>query len=323
VREHALESRATVAASPRTGVSMLSVGTALPETVVTTAEIAGWAGTSKDWMVSRTGIRERRHARPDERLADYAVAAGAEALARAEVEPGDVDMVLVGTLHPDQVTPNVAPEVAHRLGCGDAGALDIGAACTAFTAWIEAGRAETVLLIGADFVSRHTDFSDPKTAALFSDGAGAVVLGASGDANMGPVILRSDGSHMTTLSGSWDDGLFRMDGPEVFRHAVARMSEVVAEAVDAADLELGHVDLFVLHQANQRITTAITERLGLDPGRVVDTIPSLGNNSAATLPLALDAARGDGRLVDGATVALGAFGAGFTYGGAVATWGGA
>jgi 3-oxoacyl-[acyl-carrier-protein] synthase III len=331
VPEQAIETAAPAVAAPRrTGAAVLSVGAALPEQVVTTAEIAEWAGTTEDWMVSRTGIRERRHAGPDERLADFATAAGAQALERAGVDPADVGLVLVGTLHADQITPNVAPEVAHRLGTGGAGAADVGAACNAFlsalgfgTAWIESGRGSTVLVIGADLVSRHTDFSDRRTAALFSDGAGALVLGGSADARIGPVLLRSDGAQAHTIHGSWEEGLFRMDGPEVFRHAVNRMGEVVADAIAAAGIGLGEVDLFVLHQANQRITHAITERMGLDPDKVVDTIGTLGNNSAATLPLALEAAREDGRLAAGATVALGAFGAGFTYGGAVLTWGGA
>lgn len=331
MRERAIESPAPapVAAPPRTGAAALAVGTALPDHVVTTAEIAEWAGTSEDWMVTRTGIRERRHARPDERVADFAVAAGAQALERAGVDGADVDLVLVATLRADRLTPNAAPEVAHRLGATRAGAIDLGAACTGFlsalglaSAWIETGRAATALIIGADLISRFTDFGDRQTASLFSDGAGAMVLGA-GEAGVGPVILRADGTHTRTIEAAWEDQLIRMDGPEVFRNAVSRMSEVVGEAVAAAGLGVEDVDLFVLHQANQRITRAITERLGLDPERVVDTIATLGNNSAATLPLALDAARADGRLTPGATVALGAFGAGFTYGGAVLTWGGA
>jgi 3-oxoacyl-[acyl-carrier-protein] synthase III len=328
VREQAVEIPAAPAAATRTGVSVLGVGAALPETVVTTADLAPRAGVDAEWMTSRTGILERRHVGPDERLADYATTAALQALERAGVDPASVDMVLVGTLHPDQITPNVAPEVAHRIGAACAAAADVGAACTAFlsalglgSAWIEAGRARTVLVVGADFVSRHTDFEDRMTAALFSDGAGAVVLSASGEAHVGPVVLRTDGEHLHTITGSWEEGLFRMDGPEVFRNAVPRMVEVVGDAIAQAGLGVDEIDLFVLHQANQRITHAVAERLGLDRDRVVDTIAHLGNNSAATLPLALDAAREDGRLVDGARVALGAFGAGFTYGGAVITWG--
>jgi 3-oxoacyl-[acyl-carrier-protein] synthase-3 len=312
-----------------TGVAAHSLGTALPEGVVGSVEIAEGAGVDEGWILSRTGIRERRHAGPGDTCASLATEAGRRALGGAGVDPLDVDLVLVATMTADALTPNAAPVVAHALGAQRAGALDVGAACAGFLAglalggaWIEAGRARTVLLIGADVMSRLIDFSDRGTAALFSDGAGALVLTPTdGPSRLGPVVLGADGSHAETIIARHEDRIIRMDGPEVFRHAVTRMGQAVTEATTRAGIELDDVDLWVFHQANARILRALGNRLGLHPDRVVSSIETLGNNSAATLPLALDAAREDGRLRDGARVGLAAFGAGFTWGAAVLEWG--
>jgi 3-oxoacyl-[acyl-carrier-protein] synthase-3 len=308
-----------------------SVATALPEGRVTTDELAAQLGISPEWILSRTGIRERRRAAPDERLSDYAARAGAAALEAAGLAAAELDLVVVATMTPDEITPNTAPIVAHALGAHRAGAFDVGAACSAFlvalaqgTAQIECGRAEHVLVIGADFITRVTDYEDRKTAPLFADAAGAVVLspGASGRGVIGPIVLGADGSHAETIIATHADRVIRMDGPEVFRHAIARMCAVTLEAVARSGLCLGDIDLFVYHQANARITRALGERMGLDPERVVDCIELLGNSSAATLPVALVAAEQDGRLRTGTRVLLSAFGAGFTWGGAVVEWGG-
>jgi 3-oxoacyl-[acyl-carrier-protein] synthase-3 len=207
----------------------------------------------------------------------------------------------------------------------------VGAACTSFlsgmaigAAQIESGRADRVLLIGADFITRITDYSDRRTAPLFADAAGAVVLGTAHDGAgvIGPIVLGADGSHAATITASHSDRKVRMDGPEVFRHAVNRMSEVTLTAVARAGLSLDDIDLFVYHQANARITKALGERLELPSERVVDCIESLGNASAATLPVALAEAERDGRLRPGARVLISAFGAGFTWGGGVLEWAG-
>ncbi|MGZ4293430.1 MAG: 3-oxoacyl-ACP synthase III family protein [Solirubrobacteraceae bacterium] len=313
-----------------TPAAILSVATALPDGRVTSAELAERLGVSEDWIVSRTGIRERRQARPHERLSDFATRAGSRALEAAGVDAANLDLVIVATLSQDEVTPNTAPIVAHELGATGAGAFDVGAACTAFltalaqgSANIESGRAQHVLVIGADFVTRLVDYSDRRSAPLFADAAGAVVLGP-GDAargSIGPIVLGADGSHAGTLFATVAERKIRMDGPEVFRHAVARMSEVTLDAVQRAGLTLADIDLFVFHQANARITRALGERLGLDPARVVECIETIGNASAATLPVGLAAAQADGRLEPGAHVLLAAFGAGFTWGGGVVQWG--
>ena len=312
--------------------AVLSIATELPSRRLTNAELASQLGVTEEWIYSRTGVQERPVAEPDDRLSDFAAKAGETALRLAGVEPSEVDLVVVGTLTQDQLTPNTAPLVADAIGAHRAGAVDVGAACTAFlsglalgTAQIEAGRARCVLLIGADFVSRVTDYEDKRSAPLFGDGVGAAVLGVADGENgvIGPIVLGSDGSQAEAIQIDHSDRLLRMDGPEVYRHAVARMSEVTVAAVRAAGVTLADIDLFVYHQANGRITRALGERLGLDPERVVDCIAGLGNSSAATLPLGLLAAQRDGRLRPGARVLLCAFGAGFTWGAGVIEWGGA
>jgi len=306
-----------------------SVAVALPPGRLTTAELAERLGLSEEWILSRTGVRERPVAAPEERLADYAARAATTALERARVDPADVDLVLVATLTADEVTPNAAPLVAHAIHAGHAGAFDVGAACTGFlsglavaAAAVETGRSRYVVVVGADFCTRITDWSDRKTAPLFGDAAGAAVIGPAEESGgaIGPVVLGSDGSHGPTILIPTDDRKVRMDGPEVYRHAVARMAESTLEAVELAGLTLADIDLFVYHQANARITRALGERLGLEPGRVVDCIEFLGNSSAATLPLGLDHALGDGRLRPGCRVLLGAFGGGFTWGAGVIEW---
>ncbi|MGA9859785.1 MAG: beta-ketoacyl-ACP synthase 3 [Solirubrobacteraceae bacterium] len=315
-----------------TPAAILSVSVELPEDRLTSAELAAQLDVSEEWIVARTGIRERRRARPEERLSDYATRAGARALAAAGVDAIELDLVIVATLSQDELTPNTAPIVAHNLGATHAGAFDVGAACTSFltavaqgSAQIESGRARHVLVIGADFVTRIVDYTDKRSAPLFADAAGAVVLGpgdtGAGRGRIGPIVLGADGSHAQTLFATIAERKVRMDGPEVFRHAVARMSEVTLAAVGRAGLTLADIDLFVFHQANARITRALGERLALDPARVVECIETIGNASAATLPIGLATASDDGRLRPGARVLLSAFGAGFVWGAGVVEWG--
>jgi 3-oxoacyl-[acyl-carrier-protein] synthase-3 len=309
--------------------SVLGCGTALPPRVVDTAELAPHFGVDEDWVVGRTGIRRRRFADPAMRLSDLAAEAARDALERAGLTAGELDLVLVATMTADELTPNAAPLVAHAIGATGAGAVDVGAACTGFlsalalgAAYIEAGRADHVLVVGAEVLSRYTDPDDRATAMLFGDGAGAVVLGGSGSGGgLGPVVLGSDGGGAGSIVLDRARGVIEMDGQETYRNAVARLTEAGLAAVDAAGIGLDDVDLFVPHQANARITRAVGARLGLPDERVVDCIGELGNTSAATLPLALAHAESEGRLHAGDTVLLAAFGAGFTWGGAVLEWG--
>lgn len=326
VRERELRERRTLR-----GAALLSVGTSLPAGVVTNAAIAERIGKSDDWIYTRTGIRERRHAAPGERLVNHAVAAGRSALERAGVAAAELDLIVVGTLTPDAPMPSTAAMVAHALGAERSGAIDLNAACNGFLSAlalaagsIEAGRAGHALVIGADFISRITDLESRQTAMLFADGAGAVVLAATpaGAGRVGPILLRADASEPSFLSLARDGGsTIEMDGHETFKHAVARMADITREAVAEAGLTLDEIDLFVYHQANGRILKAVAERLELDEARVVNCIELTGNMSAATLPYALDVARADGRLHDGARVLLSAFGGGFTWGGGIVEWG--
>ena len=311
------------------GAAIASVGVSLPDTVVPNAHIAPRIGVTDEWIVRRTGIRTRRVARPDERLATHASRAAAAALKRAEGAADQVDLVLVATTTPDEVMPNAAPQVAHELGATRAGAFDIGAACSGFlsalavgAAQIESGRVQTAVLIGADFMSRITDPEDRSTAAVFADGAGAVVLRAMGyPGRIGPIVLGSDGAGADHIFVPRLDGKIRMQGHETFREAVARLTLSTLQATRAAQLDLADIDLFVYHQANGRILSAVGEKLNIPPERVVDCIGQYGNTSAATIPLALAYSEAEGRLAPGHRVLLGAFGAGFTWGATVVQWG--
>jgi len=310
------------------GAAIASVGVSLPQTVVTNAEIAPRIGVTDEWIVRRTGIRSRRMADPEERIVTHATNAAAAALRRAGVAPDQLDLVLVATTTPDEVMPNTAPQVAHELGAVRAGAFDIGAACTGFlsalavgTGQIEAGRAQCAVVVGADFMSRITDPDDRTTAAVFADGAGAVVLQATAEeTRIGPIVLGSDGAGADHIIVPRGEGLIRMRGHETFREAVARLSLATLQAVRAAGARLDEIDLFVYHQANGRILSAVGERLGVPADRVVDCISEYGNTSAATLPLALAHVEAAGRLEPGHLVLLGAFGAGFTWGATVVDW---
>ena len=304
------------------------IGAALPDRVVANTEVAQRAGVTEEWIVARTGVRERRHVEEGQRLDELAADAGRRALEDAGLEADQIDLVLVATMAADELSPNAAPLVAHRLGAEQAGALDVGAACTGFlgalglaAAQIESGRAERTLVIGADVLSRITDPTDRGTAALFADGAGAAVVAASSNgASVGPVLLRADGGGAPAIRATHEERLIHMQGHDTFREAVRRLSESTLQAIERAGVSLDEIDLFVYHQANARILAAVAEKLGLDRARVIDCIDRYGNTSSATIPLALAEARERGLLSPGATVLLAAFGAGFTWGAGVIEW---
>jgi 3-oxoacyl-[acyl-carrier-protein] synthase-3 len=312
----------------RLGAEIAGLGVAVPENVVVNAPLAERFGIDESWIVQRTGIDERRIAEPEQRLSELAAAAGARALAAAGLEAGELDLVLVATTSNDDLMPGASPRVAAELGVQVA-AIDLNAACTGFVSGlalacgqIESGRAANVLLVGADLMSRITDPTDRGTAAVFADGAGAVVLrGSAGGGRIGPIVLGSDGTQADLVLAPRSTGLTVMQGHETFRHAVERMSEATLAAIDAAGITLADVDLFVYHQANARILRSVGERLELPINRVVDSIHHHGNTSAASIPLALEDARLSGQLRPGATVLLAAFGAGLTWGATVLTWG--
>jgi 3-oxoacyl-[acyl-carrier-protein] synthase III len=309
--------------------SLASISMAVPDRVVGNDVVAAGAGVTEQWIVHRTGVHERRNVSEGETVLTLATAAGRLALEEAGVDAADVDLVLVATVAPDEVLPNAAPLVATELGAHGAGAMDLGAACTGFlsalsmaTAQVEGGRAEHVLVIGADVLSRFVDRTDRGTSALFADGAGATVVGPANGAGgwIGEIVLASDGRGAESIYIQNEERFLRMQGHDTFKAAVQRMSEATLEAVGRSGLELEDIDLFVYHQANIRILRAIAERLGLDESRIIDCIDRFGNTSSATLPIAMVDARKRGMLEPGMNVLLAAFGAGFTWGAGVIEW---
>jgi 3-oxoacyl-[acyl-carrier-protein] synthase-3 len=303
---------------------------AVPENVVSNATVAEGAGVTEQWIVHRTGVRERRHVAEGQRLSDLAVSAGRDALDQAGVRPDEVDLVLVATLAADELTPNAAPLVATELGAHGAGGMDVGAACTGYlsalslaAAQIECGRSENVLVIGADVLSRFVDKTDRGTAALFADGAGATLVTRAngGGGRIGHIALHADGLGADSIRASHDEQIIQMQGHDTFKAAVHRLSESTLQAVERAGLELADIGLFAFHQANARILAAVSEKLGIERGRVIDCIDRYGNTSSATLPIALADGLDRGLLEPGMNVVLAAFGAGYTWGAGVIEWG--
>ena len=314
---------------PVTGhAGIVGLGSALPDRVVPNAEVTASIGVDDDWIVRRTGIRERRYAEPGARLSELAAAAGGAALADAGMAGSEIDLVLVASCSQDSVMPNAAPQVAHALGATGAAAFDIGSACTGFLAalavargMLVSGAAGNALVVGAEIMSRHVDPRDRNTAALFGDGAGAIVATAGAPGDLGPVVLGSDGSRAELIVADRETQLLAMDGHETFKQAVKRLAEASTAACEAAEIALADLDLYVYHQANTRILATLADRLELDPAKVVECIATVGNTSAASVPLTLEQARSEGRLGAGMRVLLAAAGSGFTWGASVIEWG--
>ncbi len=314
-------------------------GAATPRNVVTNAELAERVDTSDDWIVQRTGIRQRYIAEDDETTASLGEAAARNALADAGLTPDDIDMIVLATSTPNNTFPATAVEIQHRLGMKHGAAFDMQAVCSGFIyalttadTYIKAGNVRRVLVIGAETFSRILDWEDRTTCVLFGDGAGAVVLeaqdgvGMSNDRGILTSHLRSDGSHRDKLyvdggpSTTGTVGHLRMQGREVFKHAVAMITDVIEAAFEATGLDADKIDWFIPHQANQRIIDASAKKLGIDPAKVVLTVDQHGNTSAASIPLAISVARKDGRLKKGDLVLLEAMGGGFTWGAVLVRW---
>jgi 3-oxoacyl-[acyl-carrier-protein] synthase-3 len=309
------------------------VGAYLPERIVTNAELSEIVDTSDEWIQERTGIRQRHRARDDQPTSDLAVEAARKALAAAGKSPADVDLIIVATTTPDMTFPATASIVQRKLGAPVCIAFDVQAVCTGFVyaisvadGFVARGHAKCALVIGAEEMSKLMDWTDRSTCVLFGDGAGAVVLepmegeGTSADRGILGFSLRSDGTKTDLLyvdggpSTTGTVGHLRMAGNQVFRHAVVNIAEAVTSAAAAAGIAVSDVDWFVPHQANQRIIRGVGERLGLDEDKVVSTVADHANTSAASIPLALDAAIQDGRIKRGDLVLLEAMGGGLTWG---------
>jgi 3-oxoacyl-[acyl-carrier-protein] synthase-3 len=318
---------------------VLGCGSYLPEKTLTNAQLSEMVETSDDWIVQRTGIRERHIAAEGELTSDLATAAAKLALADAGLTVGEIDMIIVATATPDDTFPATAVTVQRKLGMEHGAAFDMQAVCSGFVfalstadAFIRASQAKRILVIGAETFSRILDWNDRTTCVLFGDGAGAVVLGASvqdgtrEDRGVLTAHLRSDGRHRDKLyvdggpSSTGTVGHLRMEGREVFKHAVGMITDVIEDAFRATGYEAADVDWFVPHQANLRIIDGSAKKLGIESDKVVRTVSLHGNTSAASIPLALSVARDDGRIKRGDLILLEAMGGGFTWGSILLRW---
>ncbi|PKP89332.1 MAG: 3-oxoacyl-ACP synthase [Alphaproteobacteria bacterium HGW-Alphaproteobacteria-14] len=317
-----------------TGSRLLGTGSALPRRIVTNAELAERVDTSDEWIVERTGIRQRHIAEADETTATLATAAARAALADAGVDASSIGLIVLATATPDNTFPATATKVQAALGCRGGIAFDVAAVCSGFLyalatadSLLRTGMAQRALVIGAETFSRILDWEDRTTCVLFGDGAGAVVLeapGADAGGSDAPGILgtrlHADGACHDLLyvdggpSTTQTVGHVRMRGPEVFRHAVVNLASVLKEVLEETGISSDEIDWVVPHQANARILDATARKLGISPDKVVVTVDRHANTSAASVPLALDTARRDGRIKPGDLVMLEAMGGGFTWG---------
>lgn len=315
------------------------VGSYLPERILTNADLAKQVDTSDEWIIERTGIKQRHIAADGEKTSDLALKAAQAALKHAKVDVQDVDLIVLATATPDETFPATACRVQAALGMTKGFAFDVQAVCSGFiyalaTAdnFIKAGQAKTAIVIGAETFSRIIDWTDRTTCVLFADGAGALVLkaeegsGANTDRGVLTTHLHSDGRHHDLLyvdggpSSTQTTGHLRMLGKEVFRHAVVNLADVVKETLTAVDMKAEQIDWLVPHQANKRIIDGTARKLGLGTEKVVLTVDRHGNTSAASVPLALAEAVQDGRIQKGNVVLLEAMGGGFTWGSALVRW---
>lgn len=311
-------------------------GSYLPERIMTNDELAQIVDTSDEWIVARSGIKQRHIAAEGELTSDLGTNAAKKAMAAAGVGPEDIDLVLLATATPDETFPATATTIQRKLGIRHGFAFDVQAVCTGFiyalaTAdnFIKAGQANRALVIGAETFSRILDWEDRTTCVLFADGAGAIVIEASEEegTNQDRGILTShlhaDGEHHDLLyvdggpSSTQTTGHLRMAGREVFKHAVTNLASVVGEALEATGLEADDIDWLIPHQANKRIIDGTGRKLKMSPEKVVVTVDKHGNTSAASVPLALDEAVRDGRVKKGDVLLLEAMGGGFTWGSAL------
>ncbi len=337
-----------VFAHPRTSrphlrtVSISGVGSYVPERILTNAELERMVDTSNDWITSRTGIRERRIAAPDEATSDLATAAARRALADASIEPAQIDLIIVATITPDMMFPSTACLVQQKLGAVRAAAFDIEAACSGFVYALDIGSHfvashtyETVLVIGAEKMSSVIDWSDRNTCVLFGDGAGAAVLqnrpeahgllttclGSDG-AKAGLLEQPAGGSACPATADTVARGLhfLRMDGKETFKNAVNAMVTAAQDALSRCGLTIDRIRCIIPHQANQRIVTAVAERLQARPDQVFVNVERYGNTSAASVAIALDEVVRQGRVQRGDLILMVVFGAGLTWGAAIIEW---
>jgi len=313
-------------------------GSYLPEKVLTNAELEQLIDTTADWIVARTGVEERHIAAPGETTCDLAEHASRRALEAAGLDPGDIDLIVLGTTTPDHVFPSVATQLQHRLGCYGGPALDVQAVCTGFVyamdiahRFIRTHAAKRALVVGADTFTRIINWKDRGTCILFGDGAGAVVLEAAEEPGIIDSRLGADGRYKELLwvpagvSSGYEQtrqnaAFVEMRGSEVFKVAVTTLKEIAEQILSANQMTIADVDWLIPHQANRRILAATAKRLGLSEEHTVDCVRTHGNTSAASVPLALDVAVRDGRVQRGDTLLMEGFGGGFTWGAVLAKY---
>ena len=321
---------------------ILGTGRSYPEGVLTNADLEKIVETSDDWITTRTGIKQRRKAAPGEYTSQFATRASQQAIERAGIEPTDVDLILCATVTPDQILPSTACLIQAQLGANKAAAMDIVAACSGFVygitiaePMIRSGQIKYALVIGAELLTRYVDYSDRSTCVLFGDGAGAAILGpVEGDRGVLAARIRSDGRYeeqlyapgggtkggFTAETIARGDHFFKMKGNEVFKVAVRSMNDISRQVLCEAGLQTEDIDLFIPHQANQRITESVANQLKVDMSRVYSNIARTGNTSSASIPICLDECVETDRIKPGDNVLMASFGGGFTWGAIALRW---
>ncbi len=321
---------------------ILGTGHSYPEGILTNADLAEIVETSDEWITTRTGIKQRRKAAPDEYTSLFAVRAARQAIERARLDPADIDLLLCATVTPDQILPSTACIIQAELGANNAAAMDIVAACSGFLyglsladSMIRTGQARHVLVVGAEILTQYVDYTDRHKCVLFGDGAGAAVLGPV-EPNRGILAtkIKSDGRYEEQLYSpgggtrrkptaetlAAGDHFFKMKGNELFKVAVRSMTEVSRAVLESSNLKAEDVDLFIPHQANQRITEAVANKLDVDMAKVYSNIAVHGNTSSASIPIALDECVEAGRINEGDLILMASFGGGVTWGGVLMRW---
>jgi 3-oxoacyl-[acyl-carrier-protein] synthase-3 len=327
-------------ANVRAGI--LGTGHSYPEGILTNADLERTVETSDEWITSRTGIKQRRKAAPGEYTSQFAVRAGQQAIKRAGLEPADIDLILCATVTPDQILPSTGCLIQAELGAHGAAAMDVVAACSGFlygltlaNTMVQTGQSRNALVIGAEILTQYVDYTDRQTCVLFGDGAGAAVLGpVENDRGILASRIKSDGRYEEQLYSpgggtrrppsaetlAAGDHFFKMKGNELFKVAVRSMADISREVLEEAGLTAEDVNLFIPHQANQRITDAVANKLNVDESRVYSNIAMHGNTSSASIPIALDECVEAGRINKGDLILLASFGGGVTWGGVLVRW---
>lgn len=321
---------------------ILGTGHSYPKGILTNADLEKIVETTDEWITTRTGIKQRRKAAPGEYTSQFATLAAREAIERAQIDPGEIDLILCATVTPDQILPSTGCLIQAQLGANKAAAMDIVAACSGFLygltiaePMIRSGQIKYALVIGAELLTRYVDYTDRATCILFGDGAGAAILGpVEGDRGILAARIKSDGRYeeqlyapgggtkggFTAETIARGDHFFKMKGNEVFKVAVRSMSDISKQVLCEAGLKTEDVNLFIPHQANQRITEAVANMLKVDPSLVYSNIAHHGNTSSASIPIGLNECVEAGRIKQDDIVLMAAFGGGFTWGSVVMRW---